>query len=157
MLAAALRAMKPARFEYERPDDIASAVSLLAQSEGEARVLAGGQSLVPMMNLRLARPSVLVDIGVAMGPVIASIASSQVSAKASGRGAIFSMSIPIRTRGFTARADMATLSEWVRLTVRNRASGKRSAKSPRTTREGAPCSSFAARRASGVGRSPYWA
>ena len=55
--------MKPARFEYERPDDIASAVSLLAQSEGEARVLAGGQSLVPMMNLRLARPSVLVDIG----------------------------------------------------------------------------------------------
>ncbi len=55
--------MKPARFDYERPTDLAAAIALLAQSGGTGRVLAGGQSLVPMMNLRLARPSLLVDIG----------------------------------------------------------------------------------------------
>ena len=54
--------MKPAKFDYERPTELAAAIGLLAQSGGEGRVLAGGQSLVPMMNLRLARPSLLVDI-----------------------------------------------------------------------------------------------
>jgi carbon-monoxide dehydrogenase medium subunit len=54
--------MKPASFEYFSPRSIDEAVGLLAEHGGEARVLAGGQSLVPAMNFRLARPAVLVDI-----------------------------------------------------------------------------------------------
>ena len=54
--------MKPARFKYLAPGDIGEAVSLLAAHAPDARPLAGGQSLVPMMNFRLARPAVLVDL-----------------------------------------------------------------------------------------------
>ncbi|MCD6726382.1 MAG: xanthine dehydrogenase family protein subunit M [Solirubrobacteraceae bacterium] len=54
--------MKPATFEYIRPETTRGALDALASHGDEARVLAGGQSLVPMMNLRLARPAVLVDI-----------------------------------------------------------------------------------------------
>ena len=54
--------MKPAPFSYHRPETIDEAVSLLAEYGEDAKVLAGGQSLVPMMNLRLAQPSVLLDI-----------------------------------------------------------------------------------------------
>ena len=54
--------MKPARFDYLAPDSIEEAVSLLAAHAPDARPLAGGQSLVPMMNFRLARPAVLVDL-----------------------------------------------------------------------------------------------
>ena len=57
--------------EYRKPKTLAEAAQALAQSGGKA--LAGGQSLVAAMKLRLAQPSVLVDIGLAMGPVIASI------------------------------------------------------------------------------------
>ena len=55
--------MKPAPFTYHRPASLDEAVELLSGLDGEARVLAGGQSLVPLMNLRLARPDHLVDIG----------------------------------------------------------------------------------------------
>jgi len=54
--------MKPAPFEYVRAATVQEALAVLAEHGDEARPLAGGQSLVPMMNLRLARPSVLVDI-----------------------------------------------------------------------------------------------
>jgi carbon-monoxide dehydrogenase medium subunit len=54
--------MKPAKFEYERAVDVAGAIRLLASANGEGKALAGGQSLVPMMNLRLAQPGLLVDI-----------------------------------------------------------------------------------------------
>jgi len=54
--------MRPASFEYHRPESIDEAVGLLDELGEEARVLAGGYSLVPMMNLRLARPEHLVDI-----------------------------------------------------------------------------------------------
>lgn len=55
--------MKPAAFDYVRPADIDAAIKIMAESNGTARLLAGGQSLGPMLNLRLARPAVLVDIG----------------------------------------------------------------------------------------------
>lgn len=55
--------MKPAAFDYAAPASVEDAVSLLAQHEGEAKVLAGGQSLMPLLNMRLARPSLLVDLG----------------------------------------------------------------------------------------------
>jgi carbon-monoxide dehydrogenase medium subunit len=54
--------MKPAPFEYVPARSAAEAVDALARLRDEAKVLAGGQSLVPMLNMRLARPAVLVDI-----------------------------------------------------------------------------------------------
>ena len=54
--------MKPAAFDYERVDSVEEAVTLLAEHGPEAKVLAGGQSLVTELNMRLVRPAVLVDI-----------------------------------------------------------------------------------------------
>ena len=54
--------MKPAAFEYHAPRSLDEALALLAKHGGDGRVLAGGQSLVPAMNFRLARPAVLIDI-----------------------------------------------------------------------------------------------
>jgi carbon-monoxide dehydrogenase medium subunit len=55
--------MKASRFDYVRATTVAEACSLLAQHGPDARLLAGGQSLLPAMNLRLASPSLLIDIG----------------------------------------------------------------------------------------------
>jgi CO/xanthine dehydrogenase FAD-binding subunit len=55
--------VKPAALSYARPATLAEALSLLEEYGDDAKVLAGGQSLVPMMNFRLARPEILVDIG----------------------------------------------------------------------------------------------
>jgi CO/xanthine dehydrogenase FAD-binding subunit len=54
--------MKPPRFEYAAPQKTDEAVALLAQHGDRAKILAGGQSLVPLLNFRLARPEVLVDV-----------------------------------------------------------------------------------------------
>src|SRR5438552_7821666 len=54
--------MKAPRFAYARPASLAEALALLAEYKDDARVLAGGQSLVPMMNFRVVAPRVLVDI-----------------------------------------------------------------------------------------------
>jgi aerobic carbon-monoxide dehydrogenase medium subunit len=54
--------MKPAAFAYERPSSVATVLDLLAQDDEGTKIIAGGQSLVPMMNLRLARPGRLIDI-----------------------------------------------------------------------------------------------
>ena len=54
--------MKPAPFGYHRAASVADAVSLLSAYEGSARVIAGGQSLMPMLNMRLLRPDALVDV-----------------------------------------------------------------------------------------------
>jgi CO/xanthine dehydrogenase FAD-binding subunit len=54
--------MKPAAFDYVVAESIDAAVAALAGADGEAKIIAGGQSLVPMLNFRLLRPSILVDI-----------------------------------------------------------------------------------------------
>ena len=54
--------MKPVAFEYCRPESIAEAVALLAEFGPDASVLAGGMSLGPMLNMRLARPAALIDV-----------------------------------------------------------------------------------------------
>ncbi|HEV8582213.1 MAG TPA: xanthine dehydrogenase family protein subunit M [Thermoanaerobaculia bacterium] len=54
--------MKPAPFDYQAPASLEAALDLLARRGGEAKVLAGGQSLIPVMNFRLAEPALLVDI-----------------------------------------------------------------------------------------------
>lgn len=55
--------MIPGSFDYHRPADVAEAASLLARLDSDARLLAGGHSLIPMMRLRMAQPSHLVDLG----------------------------------------------------------------------------------------------
>lgn len=54
--------MKPAPFDYHAPETVEAALELLERHGADARVIAGGQSLMPMLALRLARPDVLVDI-----------------------------------------------------------------------------------------------
>lgn len=55
--------MKPQSFDYFRATSTEEAIALLVQEGDEAKVLAGGQSLLPLMNFRLARPSALIDLG----------------------------------------------------------------------------------------------
>ena len=54
--------MKPAPFDYARPTSIGAALQLLSERSAAAKILAGGQSLVPMMNFRVVRPDRLIDI-----------------------------------------------------------------------------------------------
>lgn len=55
--------MKPPRFRYHRPTCLSEAIDLKAGYGGDALFLAGGQSLVPMLNFRLARPTAIIDLG----------------------------------------------------------------------------------------------
>jgi 2-furoyl-CoA dehydrogenase FAD binding subunit len=54
--------MKPAAFDYVRAGHLDEALEVLAQEGGDARIIAGGQSLMAMLNMRLARPKTLIDI-----------------------------------------------------------------------------------------------
>ena len=54
--------MKPARFDYIRAETLSEAHTALAEDGNDARVIAGGQTLLPMLSMRLARPKVLIDI-----------------------------------------------------------------------------------------------
>ena len=54
--------MYPSRFRYEAPRTLDQAIDLLHRGAGEAKVLAGGQSLIPLLKLRFASPELLVDI-----------------------------------------------------------------------------------------------
>ncbi|HSB01137.1 MAG TPA: xanthine dehydrogenase family protein subunit M [Anaerolineales bacterium] len=54
--------MKPAPFEYHVPDSLEQALDLMSQYAGEAKILAGGQSLVPAMNFRVVQPGLLIDL-----------------------------------------------------------------------------------------------
>ena len=60
----------PATFEYARADSVDEAVALLAEHGDDAKLLAGGHSLLPLMKLRLATPSVLVDVGRLARPLL---------------------------------------------------------------------------------------
>ncbi len=54
--------MKPAPFDYVVPTSLEAAAEALAAAKGDAKILAGGQSLVPLLNFRMARPSVIIDL-----------------------------------------------------------------------------------------------
>jgi carbon-monoxide dehydrogenase medium subunit len=54
--------MKPAPFDYQRPRDLPEALSLLGKASHSSKIIAGGQSLGPMLNLRLVEPELIVDI-----------------------------------------------------------------------------------------------
>jgi carbon-monoxide dehydrogenase medium subunit len=55
--------MKPPVFDYRCADSVEEAIELLARHRGDAKLIAGGQSLIPMLNFRVVRPGLLVDIG----------------------------------------------------------------------------------------------
>ncbi len=59
--------MKPPKFDYYAPRTLDEAIGLIARHDGGARVLAGGQSLVPMLNFRLAQPAALIDLRLVPG------------------------------------------------------------------------------------------
>jgi len=54
--------VKPPKFDYHAPKTVDEALALLARYDGEAKILAGGQSLMPLLNFRLSRPAALVDL-----------------------------------------------------------------------------------------------
>jgi carbon-monoxide dehydrogenase medium subunit len=54
--------MKAAAFAYERPPDLHAALALMAKTNGSSKIIAGGQSLGPMLNLRLVEPDLIIDI-----------------------------------------------------------------------------------------------
>src|ERR1700736_710613 len=54
--------MKAAAFAYERPPDLNAALALMAEADGMTKIMAGGQSLGPMLNLRLVEPDLIIDI-----------------------------------------------------------------------------------------------
>ena len=54
--------MKPSSFEYHAPNTVDEALALLKANGPDSRVLAGGQSLIPIMNFRLAAPPVIIDL-----------------------------------------------------------------------------------------------
>src|SRR5277367_6800500 len=54
--------MKAAPFAYERPSNLDAAIALMAEAKGAAKIMAGGQSLGPMLNLRLVQPDLIIDI-----------------------------------------------------------------------------------------------
>jgi carbon-monoxide dehydrogenase medium subunit len=93
--------LKPGKFEYFRAESADAALELLAQYGDDAKVLAGGQSLVPMMNMRLARPEFLVDISQIKELSNLSVESDQITFGASvtqltaERSAALSEALPI--------------------------------------------------------------
>jgi carbon-monoxide dehydrogenase medium subunit len=54
--------MYPGNFDYHKPDSVDEAVALLGRFGADAKILAGGHSLVPMMKLRMAEPANLIDV-----------------------------------------------------------------------------------------------
>jgi len=71
--------VKAPSFDFVRPASIAEVTDILARYEGDARVLAGGQSLVPMLNLRLARPAAVVDISALAQLKTIEVSSSEIA------------------------------------------------------------------------------
>ncbi len=102
--------MKPVAFEYHRPPSLDAALGLFAELGGEAKALAGGQSLVPAMNFRLARPGVLVDLN-----RIASLAAIEETPGGGLRiGAMTRQRAVERSRAVAARAPLlAEAMPWI--------------------------------------------
>ena len=79
--------MKPSTFGYSRPESVAEAVRVLASIGPDGKVLAGGQSLVPLLNMRLAAPTHLVDINRLTELAYISVSDSEVAVGALARHA----------------------------------------------------------------------
>jgi aerobic carbon-monoxide dehydrogenase medium subunit len=92
--------VKPVRFEYECPSEIAAAIALAQRSDVAVKFIAGGQSLGPMLNLRLAQPDVLVDLtGIAELKQVEETASSLSIGACITHGDVEDGRVPDVTRG----------------------------------------------------------
>jgi CO/xanthine dehydrogenase FAD-binding subunit len=89
--------MKPAPFEYSRPADIDEACAMLAADDG-ARVIAGGQTLVPLMAMRLARPSRLIDIARIPGLAYIRNEGKEIAIGATTRQCVVESDVIVRAR-----------------------------------------------------------
>src|SRR4051812_33814261 len=98
--------MKPPLFEYHAPASIDEAVGLLAEHGDEAKVLAGGQSLIPLLSLRLARPAHLVDVN----------GLSELAGIANGKG--LELGALVRHRAAERSADVKAASPMVAAALR---------------------------------------
>ncbi|MGH7403171.1 MAG: FAD binding domain-containing protein, partial [Candidatus Rokuibacteriota bacterium] len=90
--------MKPARFAYHAPASMDEAIALLARYGGEAKLLAGGQSLVPLLNFRLSRPAAIVDLNRVAGMAYIHEAAGHVRLGAMTRQRAIEFSPVIRRR-----------------------------------------------------------
>lgn len=103
--------MKPPLFDYAAPGDVKEVIGLLADEEREAKVIAGGQSLLPLLNMRLARPDLLVDIahveglpGVAVDDVGALTIGAQVTQARAMEDPLIRQSWPVLAEGMACIA-----------------------------------------------------
>src|SRR3977135_3200527 len=122
--------MKAPRFAYARPANVAEALTLLEKHKDDARVLAGGQSLVPMMNFRVAAPKVLVDINRIAGLSGIKVAKNHLRIGALVRHAALARPPPpaVRGRDPAYRAPGDPQPRHVRRKLRARRSGCRAAR-----------------------------
>jgi carbon-monoxide dehydrogenase medium subunit len=109
--------MKPPDFEYARPGSVAEAVTQLAGAGGEGKVLAGGQSLVPLLNFRLAAPSLLVDLNAIPELSFVDVADGLLRIGAMTRTRVLELDPLVRA----ASPLLATAAGWVgHVQIRNR-------------------------------------
>ncbi|MBI3701628.1 MAG: xanthine dehydrogenase family protein subunit M [Afipia sp.] len=109
--------MKPAAFDYVRAESVEHAVEVLAGADGDGKILAGGQSLMPMMNFRLVRPSVMVDINRIAGLDRIELRGNRISIGALVRHRMTASDTIIADRAPVLREAMKHVAH---LTVRNR-------------------------------------
>lgn len=109
--------MKPSPFEYVRATSVDDAVKALSSHGGRAKLLAGGQSLIPMMNFRMAAPEVLIDIGNITSLTTIDVGEAQLHIGAGARHNVVMSSDAVR-RHCPLLAD--AYSHVAHLTIRNR-------------------------------------
>lgn len=109
--------MKPAAFDYVRPDSIDEVVSLLAEHGGEAKIIAGGQSLMPLLNFRMLRPALLIDIN--RIPDLGSVAEEAGRLRVGARTRHHTLEMsPVVARHFPVLSE--AMSHVAHLAIRNR-------------------------------------
>lgn len=109
--------MKPPNFAYVRAGSIAEAVDALASADGDGKVLAGGQSLVPLLNFRLAAPAVLVDINPIPGLAGVTVEGERLRIGATTRARLLEQDPLVRE----AAPILAAAARWVgHVQIRNR-------------------------------------
>ena len=111
------RTMKPAAFDYVAPRSLEAAVDALAAADGDGKVMAGGQSLMPLLNFRMARPSVVVDLAHVPGLSFIELRGDKVAIGALTRHADLEFSNLIRTHLPVMAAAMPHVAH---LAIRNR-------------------------------------
>jgi carbon-monoxide dehydrogenase medium subunit len=109
--------MKPAAFDYVAPRSLEAAVDALAAADGDGKVMAGGQSLMPLLNFRMTRPSVVVDLAHVPGLSFIELRGDKIAIGALTRHADLEFSELIRTRLPVMAAAMPHVAH---LAIRNR-------------------------------------